>query len=829
MHELAKGFPELASLALSLKQVNCDANYDAILASLRQLFADHNKTVADVIANLKRASQQLAQPSEKEIEARRNAERLHSSMYYLDAQTKSPSFQRCFLLIGSLGAGKTHFIASLLATSPMQNKNFLLLNLSLSSDRSLDEQILQGINEATDKVWSSLKEFNAFLKGGKRMRLVISIDDLHKWLSSGECLKDLIDVISAHTDLNAIYWLITLEYTSYDKVADDEVADESESHPWKVYSYRPKKEEHHHLNAKDQERLISIGGWLDLDELNRSRKIGLELLRQQLSSKDEDDLRALQTLDERADALRYLSSPFIAWILRHLREELQLPLSRVVNLNFIEFITYYWRKLRSIIDPHPLSREQVQQCILLIAEFLVQSNDLAPNRTFLLNRIQKAAIDRSDLQDRRLAEAALAVLERGPLLVRKKTNLEANFMERTEIRFEPFWEYQMASQLQHATIERGYTDEAWSKIQTWFRLCHPQGIKQGVFEFLLLLLDRDLNYKSSDIIDNMLNLGINDQESLTAAMWFAGPKLSIEKQSSLVDLAAMPRAYTNTRNLFAFMYFVSECVPEVLDIPSRLALLQPHYKTIHEASLVNYYLYIVERLFMKLKDNNIVLSCMMHFSGCEIMGITQILAELAVKRLAQNMRDEMNVHSEMNGLLDIVLEYLRVDYKKTKRDHQTGSNVTSQVRYFYRQWILCEFCRTLVDSVGLTSYDLLVKHHWYEPRKLQIGYPASLEMRQEANLALGTWYRNKAWGEERKFYIELTKKLANSSDPEDRRRAFFLIRHTELTKGRRGVRVERAFHPLLRTLFMDPELQKITESYYEDFQVNLNDVDSLAD
>jgi len=133
-----------------------------------------------------------------------------------------------------------------------------------------------------------------------------------------------------------------------------------------------------------------------------------------------------------------------------------------------------------------------------------------------------------------------------------------------------------------------------------------------------------------------------------------------------------------------------------------------------------------------------------------------------------------------------------------------------------------------MDSEGIESYDLLAKHHWYKPQRLQIGYPTSREMRQEANLALGSWYRHRAWIEEKESYVELINMLANSPDSQEREIAFFLIRHTKSTEGRRGVHVDRVFHPVLRKLFMDTKLQKLTESYFEDFQANLEDINQLV-
>jgi hypothetical protein len=128
----------------------------------------------------------------------------------------------------------------------------------------------------------------------------------------------------------------------------------------------------------------------------------------------------------------------------------------------------------------------------------------------------------------------------------------------------------------------------------------------------------------------------------------------------------------------------------------------------------------------------------------------------------------------------------------------------------------------LTATMGVQAYDALKKHGWYRPDKLGIKWPVSMEMEREANLALGTWYQNSRRQEQMRSYVDKVQQLVSSSDYRDRRNAFHMIRHTQPTRKQKGVHVETVFHPMLRTLFLDPAVKKTVNRFYEMFQINLS-------
>ena len=148
------------------------------------------------------------------------------------------------------------------------------------------------------------------------------------------------------------------------------------------------------------------------------------------------------------------------------------------------------------------------------------------------------------------------------------------------------------------------------------------------------------------------------------------------------------------------------------------------------------------------------------------------------------------------------------------------------MRYFYWEWFICMFCRYLVDERGLGAYNFLVKNNWYESAKIQLDYPIALRMRQEANLALGFWYRTQR-REAKQDYVDLVYDLVNHPDIIQRETAFFLIRHTKTYERKRTLPLDKEFHPALKQIFFDPKLRQLVESHIETFEINFKDFKKL--
>ena len=61
--------------------------------------------------------------------------------------------------------------------------------------------------------------------------------------------------------------------------------------------------------------------------------------------------------------------------------------------------------------------------------------------------------------------------------------------------------------------------------------------------------------------------------------------------------------------------------------------------------------------------------------------------------------------------------------------------------------------------------------------------------------------------EDREAHLELINSLVTSRSTIKRNIGFFMIRNTTVTFMRERILVDEAFHPYLRTLYLDPELE----------------------
>lgn len=884
--KVAADIPKLSWIASKAEEIDFDVDYNTILQSIRNLITDETMSnVSRALTDLKKSLAISVQMPEHKIEDSNDAKlqdkvrTLRRELIETQRYVREPQYGRCFLITGSLGSGKTHFLSSLLKNdppslepqdtdndssyendkdefqddidgqsqlenqiesdyqdyeNPVWDNNYLLLLLDKDYDnKPLDDIVLKSIQAATDMAgWRSLEEFDKFLemhkespeggKEGNKIKLVIAIDDLERWLATKLDLQagkeELIQFISRNSKLKNVHWIITLQTTEYERVVDSKT-----SQFWQEYGFTGS------LIEKQAPRILT---WLSLDDFNREERIGLEIVRQVLRSEaqsgsgSDDDLLVLETLSGGEMIWRYLSNPFIAWVLLGLRSV--LPIKTIVNLNFIRFIDYFWEKRSSDIESNRLSSIQLEQAIGLIAKYLAGSGNFAPPYLQLVHYISKAAKERYVVEDLELSKLAVTSLEQGNLLKRRvdiSPDYSQDPLEREEIQFETFWQWHLARQLRNSP-DTQRQDKLGSRfeLENWFGLVESDSIKEGVFEFLLLLLDLDAVTKNLDraFIEYLLRVALDSDLIPEAAIWFAGPKASPAFQQSLAELALADKSrFDDRRTLFAFMYFMSEALPGILAPPTRLALLQPHFNMMAEHYLDSYYIYILKRLFAEIEDTDVLVACMRHLSGCEVMEVTSVLASITIAALAR-LADE-----QPEAMWRVAIKYLQEIQEEAAV--QYGQRHNRRQRYFYWEWVLCEFCQSLVRIDGLYAYGFLAEHNWYDSKPLKIHFPVSLEMRREANLALGYHYRWRAKSEERGFFAKRVQELVDSNDKQMRETAFYLIRHTVPTEGGAQIPVRSIFDDMLKEIFFDARLQKTINRHIDTFESSLHDFNKLKE
>lgn len=877
--DYASQYSALGSLAQRFNSLDYHLSYDTILEQLKRFdFDEFMKDVGRVIDNIEKESRRKAKQQkppesgfESESEPMRltNAQRLRQKLIDIRKERDDPRYQRCFLVSGSLGAGKTNFLLSLLknadaadnknndpdgASPPAEGRNFLVLLLEPPySDESLEETILRGIEIATMGMrWRSLEDFNRLLEGYNqtlnarpltpKMRLVIAIDDVQEWLLRGKSgertLEALTRRISSYTKLHNVYWALTLHDTDYPEVSGS-------SWFWQTYSHffrdaylsstaelsQPRRGNFDHSRIAASG--LNIGGWLVLDELNRESMLGRRLLEKLLNQHEVNEALALVPPSEKESVERQLASPFIAWLLFELHDD--LPLNQIVHLNYIEFVERFWTKRRTALrgaledelkdDLSDASNAYtlLEQGIAVLAKALLHEPDPFPLVSPVVDSMTEIA--RQDtridykLRERKTAERLLIALEKGNLLKRFEEHQKSFPVERIRVRFAPFWGFHLAAELQeNDAIRTRHSPEAKAALEDWYRArrsesaVEAESLKEAALEFLFLFLDLEESAKnqSRTFINDLARHGLNSKELPATAVWFAAPKAGKELQRSLAALSFNLKRDFTQRDLFALMYFVSQAAPDALDAPTRLQLLSQHYRII-QPSLTLYFYYIVEQLFKRIDDKDELLACLPHFVGCEVLNITPELAWLTVDTLNRI------VNQNSASMLDVILRYLKNNGAQAEAQYEALGKARWR-RHFYREWVLFDSCHHIVDVERNRAFEFFERTGWYHLPK--INHHIQREMEREANIALGGGYRRSwVYWEKEEFY-EVLKRLVSSSDFRDRQLAFHIIRHTEPTDGHSNIRVDPAFHSMLETIFLDPRLSKTVEQFGALFEKN---------
>jgi trypsin-like peptidase len=762
---------------------------------------DHVKKAEEAFSRTRRIAKQVRQLKE-EIEALR--------------------FSTCLLVSGTLGSGKTHFLSSLLTESipdPYTHRVLVPINLLDYPAGSLEEAILREVSRSTDMRWQSFSELNHYLASLDRpCKLVIAVDGIARGALDYNRLVEFVQLIADSTALHQVRWLIEINLYDYARLT-------SQLKAWSEYGFRSRRSE----NAKPDDRMhANIAGWLTLDDLNRTQQLGIELIKAAIADKPASQplLSSLPLVSPAT--LEHLVNPFVAWALIDVRE--LLPAKSLVSLNFIEFVTQFWKALVAKMAPFTDRPDLFEQCAALVASFYVSAVNHGTLGD-LLNFFQANATQSPELRNPAVARTAVAGLERANLLEIRKSDADAflNDDPKIALRFPVFWQWAIARRLlQEQDFVAHRAGDAVDYLQLWFDESPAADLnKEGILEFVLLLIDQWGTRSTRDIkfVAEVWHRALTESQLPKGALWFAAPKATLGTQTAIAGWASTLSASmaVEADQLFPFMYFCTEAQPEVLDVPGRFALLQPLYSKIKE-SLTKYFSYLTFRLFPKIESPEKWIKTMTFLAGCEVLGISEELADSAVDRLIE-------IEPSRQKLVDIILRYLATvqppPYNPRERAPWKRTGFYEWIVYSFLRYVLEHAARGEPEDASYNgeprtldaqeAYELLTKAGWY--RGNRVHKEVAFSIRREANIAMGYWYRT-ANDDKRDIYHSLVASLLSSHLKSDHETAFFLIRHTEPTARQIAVRVDPEFRPALEEIARDERLQFIREKYGEFFRCN---------
>jgi hypothetical protein len=828
IQEAALVFPELRSLYTAIAYIDFDETYEVIVQGLRRLrFSNAVNSISRIIGQtvaMRESEYSSGYNHEKnDLENRlEQARDLRQNIIEFQEQLDAPRFARCFLVLGSSGSGKSFFLASTLAAHPEYDKRYLTLPLRLESRTlPLPEIVLRDICRFSGVQWSALEEFNAYLDAlpdndnqESPLRLVIALDDLQEWLlERPEFRQEFVSVVRQHTRLHSFYWLVTLQLNFLDQAMGER------DDFWKIYSdvsdeLRILRARKSRLATAGFDRPPHVGGWFMLDGLNKIRRVGIEILRQETAV---DDL-ALDTLSDDDPTIRQVSQPFTAWVLIELQDT--LPIAQLVDLNWIDFVNQFWIQRSNRLDPHPLDATTLTRAIGLIATALANSGELIPLVEPLLNEVADVDRGRSILRDTEVVRTAIDVLVRSNFVEIVEGEDELGLaVSRLHLHEEIFWQWHLATRLRRdETLFSQPPDQLQALWRNRLKSMGVPAIRDGAYIYLLLLLDQGQEkYQPVEpkVAQTLWLLGLEEETALMGPVWFAGSKAAGDVQQRLWQWANDHYGQAMKGNaLLAFMHFISEAAPKMANRRDRLFLLQPLYESIYLADLVDYFVYIAGQFLDSLRDPSEVVACMDALSGCELIDAQEILAALSMEALIRVC------NNQPEQIIPPIYEYLlQQEWSYVDKGYRVPGPWR---REFYREWLLYEFCGYSVGKLGIVdAFDFFQNSGWYQPHQIGLGKQITLEMEREANIALGYYYRSQWDMDEEIAFGQQLETLIESGKTRDRILAFHIIRHTCPIDGRERIEVGEEFHDMLREIERDPRLAWLVKRFKGVFEASL--------
>lgn len=806
---------------------------------------------------------------------------IYNELNKIQEIVQKPLFNKCFLVTGEIGSGKTNFILSLLGNRDIDNdkerdkynkkydnENLLYLVLEPNKDKEIENAILDEIKKNVNVSFENIEKLNSFLET-EEVKLIIIIDELNEWLNLGREERDkLTCFIEENTSCHSIFWLITL--LGPNAIIDDSIIYDPQF-CWQRYSFiyplLTNPEQYKNLEKSFDDFIPNYSGWVDLDELNVKNEVGIKLIKKTLELEGASD--SLDWIEENWDwitkvsyytnnysekneksernsLVRYWSNPFIACILLDLIKR-GTAIEKIVDLHFIEFITQFWNQRLAKLNVSPLypdqkevnneitAREIIDHFTHFIAMFMARFGEVNPRKKDLMNYLEEKARERKDLlRSENIINPAIEVLKNGSLLKERKIK-DSEFpsidSDQILIRFYPFWEWRLAQELISInSIKEQNINDAQTDLEKWFNCVNLQPIKEGIFEFFLLLIyqiDDQTNF-----IVNLLRSVLKSKVLPSASIWISGSRANPKMQGKIAKLAEnfSSDSFSLQHNIKeyeirSYIYFVIQADPDAFQPYIRLKTLQRHYQNVKEYFLAEYYFYSIYKLFSRIKSNEIILKCMPYFSGCEVLEITPALAWLTVSVISQNInRISQNVSDSAELMLRDILIYLE---QAETEDRPKKHEKEQEQCYFYWEWVLRFFCSRIVEIKRQNTFSFLDKNNWYHNKQLNINDNIGFVMKREANFALGYGYRAEWSGQEQRNFIKIIENLINSKSFTARHTAFFLIRHTKSTERKKGVKLDKRFQPFLREIFLDYRMGKIVKRYYKLFELNLDNIAQL--
>jgi hypothetical protein len=732
----------------------------------------------------------------------------------------NPHYNRCLLITGRSGSGKTHLLARFFDCTEKDIYTLLLSKEDTFTDletlilNKAGLQFRDSPEEPSGPKWKSLAELDKYLSGqtvekfGPK-RLLIVIDRLEEWVQKQSNFIPMIGkFIENATSLHSIYWVITISEYAIGYVVDHDF--------WRTYGYMPSGYQ------------IVVPGWLSLDSMNDKHNVWIPIFKENHEPPIIDQIQKELSPMSR----QLLNIPFIAWVIAELKQQGR-PIEDLFNFNFFDFVRNFWTlRLDEIaieFKPEGVEttiRPEIEQGVLLIAERIAKYREEEFAESLLPELLITWEKNKAKKLTSEMAKSIVEALTAKSLLISSYNSDALEKEPPLKIGVLPFWQYWGAAQLCISLKKQHYDLTIAQKIITnRFEISFSTDeIVPGMFEFFLLWIDNNAFSKESLISDDrsaaakcikqIVQYVILEKEKLRSNIWLVAAKASSDLQRELgFWLLNQPlQNFKERQELLHYMYFIKNIWITSADIFKphlRIKLLQPYYPKIGDYSLQEYFQSMLENILPEWLEEQEYAKSVAYLLGSEAYLQQNYHENVGARFIALTTLDGK---IEWNKFIHLILVML-VEISKIYDDRENFQLAQSETDEREKLWsyVIQDFCSRITKKLNLECIELMDENGWFSwSRDSQISQQIVVKiMEEQFTTSLGQWFRDKDRANKDNF-IKMVEQMVTTENAKKKITVIFLIYHT-ISNKKLDAKIDDRLWPILKDLHscQYPEIQRV--------------------
>ena len=720
---------------------------------------------------------------------------LKKALWAIRESALNQAFNKIFLITGSTGSGKTHFISTLFSDNKY---NVLPLYISIRETIfGIEDSIFKESERATGLAVQSFSQLQEVLNSNSfsGYKFLLIIDDI-EYASDydSDLLNQITQLVRKYSNFHNVLWLMSLNYNFLDII-------ERNDKYLKKYYFDTKIE-------RAENDICYYDNWINLDIINRRENIGYKIILSQINEKFNFNNSELP-IKEVLKTIPSNMNPLLAWIFYETWDE--DGTHQYSDYTYFDTI----KRIQLFIECRFFSKlvtfEIVKDCISIISQLIFQNGFFNVTQYQLVNEISKLSIGKSELEERKIVEKVVGQLLILNLLIRG--NVKDNSKGRIELNTIIYWQYVVAFQIMQRA-ERIDVKTFINSLSHFINFLHFRFYIEGLCEFLIILLDNENRMKIDEQLNELFSTILQCKNFPKASFWFSAIKLRNESQSVITRMISSTRGvcFDNRHDLFALINYIGNSTDKKYRLRKRLSDLHKLHAYIAEFNLRDIYIYVVKVSIGNVSSLNELFHLIPKFNKSEKLVSSELLADMIMTK-AFSLSDSINkINSELEN-------HLKFDIIEVKS--KLGDNIDRNkgwMRYYFREWLLYSFSHHVAESEKLGAYLFFKQSGWYSDNDSHLKKHIKHEMEREANIAMGWLFYHSLVN--KSDFLTFLDTLISSDDEIDQTNCFHIIRHTVVTRGSNKVRIDDCFHEYLYKIYHHLKFKTINEGFKDLFIEN---------